>query len=365
MTPQSENPRFAQLLLLRLLPVGEKGETLTALKKDLSPLVEHRLTPAEIVSLLDRTLASLASEGRISRTIKGKADRSAITDSGRRAALGLLGLDDLPPRTTWSKLKGAHLQALALGLGGAGSDRIKPVSNAPGFKAALMKRRFDLSVGDRATLAQATDALAWQRIGIDSTRKFTAKAVLAALLDREQGGRPVDPNKAVDQILAREVGARKSDVGELRQATLRAWLDSAELAPSPAEPRAASPTPVDQAGEGRLRLFVADEPLPAPDLPRFASRVLEVASACETGRFGPDRVLISHVWHAMRAFPEFASLGLDEFKRRLAEANRARLLDLGRADLVEAMDQGDLRESETRYLDAAFHFVRLPPGENS
>jgi hypothetical protein len=52
-------------------------------------------------------------------------------------------------------------------------------------------------------------------------------------------------------------------------------------------------------------------------------------------------------------------LGLDGFKRRLAEANNARLLDLSRADMVEAMDFDDVRLSEIPYLGATFHFVRI------
>ncbi len=50
-------------------------------------------------------------------------------------------------------------------------------------------------------------------------------------------------------------------------------------------------------------------------------------------------------------------MDLPAFKRRLTEANNARLLTLSRADLVQLMDPADVRESETRYLNAEFHFV--------
>ena len=49
------------------------------------------------------------------------------------------------------------------------------------------------------------------------------------------------------------------------------------------------------------------------------------------------------------------------FKQRLAEANNARLLDLSRADLVQAMDPEDVRLSEVAYLNATFHFIRIDP----
>ena len=52
-------------------------------------------------------------------------------------------------------------------------------------------------------------------------------------------------------------------------------------------------------------------------------------------------------------------MDLPTFKQRLTEANNAGLLTLSRADLVEVMDHTDVQESETRYLNAEFHFVLL------
>ncbi len=40
-------------------------------------------------------------------------------------------------------------------------------------------------------------------------------------------------------------------------------------------------------------------------------------------------------------------------------ANNARMLDLSRADLVQAMDPDAVRLSEMHYLNATFHFVRI------
>jgi hypothetical protein len=52
-------------------------------------------------------------------------------------------------------------------------------------------------------------------------------------------------------------------------------------------------------------------------------------------------------------------MDLPAFKQRLAEANNARLLDLSRADLVQAMDPDDVHLSEVTYLNAVFHFIRI------
>ena len=83
------------------------------------------------------------------------------------------------------------------------------------------------------------------------------------------------------------------------------------------------------------------------------------ARDCPTGRFGDNKVFIAHVWRAIEAEPLFQAMNLAAFKERLAEANNARLLNLSRADLVQAMDPDDVRQSEVHYLNATFHFVRM------
>ena len=91
----------------------------------------------------------------------------------------------------------------------------------------------------------------------------------------------------------------------------------------------------------------------------MAGRVQAAARACPTGRYGDHKVFIAHVWDHLRSDPDFAAMDLDGFKRALAEANNLRLLDLARADLVQAMDPEEVRRSEVRYLNATFHFIRI------
>ena len=52
-------------------------------------------------------------------------------------------------------------------------------------------------------------------------------------------------------------------------------------------------------------------------------------------------------------------LELAAFKERLNEANQRGLLRLERADLVEAMNPDDVRESETTFLTATYHFILI------
>jgi hypothetical protein len=49
----------------------------------------------------------------------------------------------------------------------------------------------------------------------------------------------------------------------------------------------------------------------------------------------------------------------DVFKDQLVEAHRARRLELGRAELVDAIDPADDPESATRGVSAVYPFLRL------
>ena len=95
------------------------------------------------------------------------------------------------------------------------------------------------------------------------------------------------------------------------------------------------------------------------DLVTFAVEVLAAAQHTKTGRFGDDRVFISHVWRQFKREHKPEGMDLEAFKKQLVEANRERLLSLVCADLAPTLNQKDVKESETRYLTATFHFLCL------
>lgn len=147
----------------------------------------------------------------------------------------------------------------------------------------------------------------------------------------------------------------------------------AEAQKRPASPSAVLASVIDAwAGAGA---GTASAPPPEPEAARpetleeFASRVRAAVSHVERRYTSPDarggwyvgdrRVFIAYVWRQLEAERPASApiMTLDEFKRRLLEANRARLVTLARADLVEAMNHADVMESETRYLVATFHFI--------
>jgi hypothetical protein len=342
------------LVLTRLLPVGEKGETRVKIQKDLEPLLAHRWSGSVLADVLERALIKLSSRGLVASAPvapggKGKGRAKAVEPKyvlsapGRQQALHELGVESLGPKTTWAVLKKSHLPARALGQKRLDASALKTLGSDTGLKAAFLKSAFELPLAARPTLLQATDALAWKLMGVETTEKFSVKAVQKTLFQKALGdpsARPADAKKAVDLLLVRRAGARNNQAKEFRDAVLRRWVDQSLGGP---EPVTASPS------------------AQALDLPRFAGRVLAASRACTTGRYGESKVFIAHVWRLLRDDPEFRGMDFPTFKRHLGEANNARLLDLSRADLVQAMDPEDVHSSEVEYMNARFHFIRIDP----
>jgi hypothetical protein len=342
------------LVLARLLAVGDKGETRPKLIKELQKMVEFHQKGFGWADRLNRAFDDLESATEIGR-VKGKSGKPTtklvLTNEGRRNALQALNMDELPPKTTWATLKSTQLVALALG---------RPGRAVGDFKAEILRTDYGLELGDKPTFAQATDVMAAKLIGLEPSQKFTkdsllrkflhdagievpvgskfdAKSIGDALFHRELGDSSA--NAPLDLIASRSVGARNQTKAELGSAILRTWIDRSETAAAPT-----APEPKDN---------------PAPlDLDDFARRVVEAARTSPTGWFGDAKVFISHVWHNLQEDPAFEGIDPAAFKHRLLEAHRARFLELGRADLVEAMDPDDVRESATPYQNVVYHFVR-------
>ncbi len=323
-----ESSPVAQLLLVRLLVPAKKKLTRGDLKKSLDPLFQHRHSAAEWNTLLDETLNQLAAGGLV---IVQPPD---LTDTGRQKALSFLGLDALPPRTTWKALKDSYLVGRALGLPPDEKAR-KHLGKVDNLRALVLKQHHDLATAPLPTATQVLDALAWKQLDVSDGRKFTRDAVLMHCLGVE--GKP-DAQQLRARLAAQAAGARNTRTDELRLAVLRQWLDAACGLAGAAEPQAVEP------------------PF---NLAAFAQGTLDAARSSPTGHFGEHKVFIHHVWRQLQQMGVFPALTESEFKQRLTEANQAGLLVLSRADLVEAMNPEDVRASETSYLNATFHFLQV------
>ncbi len=98
---------------------------------------------------------------------------------------------------------------------------------------------------------------------------------------------------------------------------------------------------------------------------RLAWHIVDVCKKIgPTGQFG-GKYFISYVHESLAVLPEYKGMTLPELSEILIQANRAGLLRLSRADMVDAMDPALVAASEIRDGLATFHFVeihnKLPP----
>ncbi|HVX14626.1 MAG TPA: hypothetical protein VHC22_25790 [Pirellulales bacterium] len=289
--------------------------------------------PGEWAITFATVWARLTEHGLIGPPPGKRAGKTfALTEAGRHRVLAFLQVAELPAKPTWAALQADYLLPLAMSLR-PGSPESRRLKTAPQIKLALIGKARQVPLRDGASAKAVLAALAWKLIGIESEADFTAETVIQRLAPDRLPSKKLTAAQLTTALAAVAVGSSRTTVADLRLGAIRRWL----LTP----PTGASDSAV----------------APETGLERFAVRVMDAARSCSPpGRFGDNKVFISHVWRQMRGEP---SIGLDEFKRHLVAANRDGLLQLSRADLVEAMDSGDVRESSTVYGNATFHFVRI------
>ena len=213
MTEEPHLPPLELLILARLLPVGQKGDSPARIRKDLEPLLEHRWSGNVLTEVLDRTLIKLTTRGLVARPpAKSKKAVPAVvlTPEGQHTALASLNVSQLPakPKPTWAALKKSLLLACSLGLPGPG----QALSKGPGFKAAVLKQKFGLPLGDYPDLKSVKIELTRKLLGMGPKEKVTLENVQAAIFGRELGQhRPADSKKVLDRLVSRQVGARRDD----------------------------------------------------------------------------------------------------------------------------------------------------------
>jgi hypothetical protein len=262
-----------------------------------------------------------------------------LTEAGRAHALSMLGLGALPAKPTWKSLLDQHLFPLAAGVAPDARETRQKLRGAAFLKSYLVRRHYGLTAGPAAPLSKVLEALACRELGFPELTDL--KSVQAAVLSRLVGS-AAESLKLKDlekQLPRTAMGVNNDKPDTLRGAVIRQWL--AGESPDGAAPHA---------GTGPF------------DLSAFAAAALRAArQAPPAGWFGDNKVFIARAWRQLHSQPGApgASLDLPAFKQRLVEANREGLLRLSRADLVSAMDPADVRESETRYLNAEFHFILI------
>lgn len=321
-TTRAAPPRAADLLLARLLPVTKSVPTPGKVRRQLDGFLPRPLSAAE----WDDLIARLRAEGLLA------ARGLRLTDAGRARALAALGARELPARTTWPAIVARYLAPQGVGLDPG--SKLDPDALA----ARMLAKALDLPVGSKATLTGVLVAAVGRELGFAGETDWNRlrRRVLSRLAKSDEVLTSEQLKKA---LLATVLDVQGKPTEGLRKRAVRDWLAAGKAPAGPAPER--------------------DEPF---DLPAFAATVRAAARTCPTGRFGGNKVFISHLWRHLRDEPSVPALDLAAFKRRLVEASTARLLDLERADQVQAMNPADVRESATEHLSATVHFVLTDGG---
>ncbi len=288
--------KLENLILLRLMVSTVPFTPFSDIKKDLKSLFPGSWSDGNAKSRILQSLDTLEYKETISRNARKS---SAITDKGRDCVLRFLHMDQWPANAKWKTVKSQYLTRLALDINSR--HELQLTAKADGFRIAALRDAYDLQIVGKPTLA-----------------------------------------KTVDALLAKLLKPNRSGIDALRTAAIRRWLEG--------ESETTENADFSDVPEFEI------EPPAAFDPRRFVEDALNTAKACETGWFGDNKVFISHVWKKFEnEHPEYR---MDEviFKARLVELARG---NLSRADLVSIMDSKDVAESEVRYLNAVFHFIRV------
>jgi hypothetical protein len=294
----SSTDRIDQLALVWLM-VPRKESRVSGFSEQLKPIADGA---DERKRLANESVARLRGRGMLE-----PGNLLQLTEAGRRSAAEILGVANIPARQ--KKLEWA--------------------------KRVLLLRSMDVVPTVPALSTAGTAAV------------FAARIVAR----RHNVDRKIetDPSKVLNVLARRALGLE----GKPTALTFAEAFSAVFLLGH-------SPTPLDDVGAnghngpaaGTVLLRLQD-----CDLREFAQRVMDAARSAETRRWH-GAVFISQVWSTLQARGELGTT-FEKFKRRLIEAHQEKLIELSRADLVEAMPTADVTASETVHSGARFHFVRL------
>ena len=313
--------RLQDLILARLVVRSKIVPTAEQVSKTLHAIGARQFSKPEWVELFSQALDALRASGLVDET------RLEITTAGRRRLQTALALDKPVVAANWSELKRKYLPRL-----------LRPDLPAAGEKPArlslaILAERLGVAVEPKTSPAQIIDRWLGLQLGLKPGARVTLDAIRTRLLARELG---LPERRSVPQAVGLAVatlsGATSSKDSAVNDALTLRWLLEE---PSPEKPH----------------------PPANVSLERIAAKALQAAAGPDARRFGASKAFIGSVWRALANDPEIARLGEATFKRQLVEAHRRGLLVLSRADLVAAMDPGEVAASETTHQNATYHFI--------
>lgn len=347
----------ATLVLVRIAAKG--GATRAEIVRDLTPLLAHKLSPAEWRQTADAAMADLVTLGLAG----DKRGRLTLSDEGEERASSFLGQAELPD-LAWADLRDTLLVAKALGVEREPAARLKSLARVECLSAIIVQRAFGLPHKKNEPAARLRARLALIALerafgnkikaGFGSGSGLSAKAgrALAGQLARKPREFATDA-KLIAELAAEQVDAPRADLEQLRLALLKRLGSRAVAARrSAAGMKPAPPPPV-------LPAAANDAPPLRPDMLQFARAVHAAARTCADGWPGNRKAYISNVWNAVRVTTPQWGLSEIEFKCMLAEAHRSGDVVLANADLKDKKNIKELESSAILYKNTVWHFVRV------
>lgn len=355
-------PRIELVLLARY--AGSKLPEEEELNREVSELVHG--TMAQAKEQVTKARAALRERGLlgVKPAKKGKPPgKLSLTLAGERTLRSTFAISE---KLTWAKIRDAHLPALGLKLKPGTAEAMTAQKTLASLMIETLHVQHQLPRG--ATVNAVCDAMITEALGlpvgaVPSLEWLRAQFLAQKTNLRDAQGTPLDLAKrivapkesppltkaAMNRILARRWISGQTDHGAVTGSTSGNSTQSTQSTqssqtgkPSTPQPKPPLPPPVvDLSHEALLK--AVHELLPQVD---------------SDGRYGPEKVFVSAIWHGLqRSHRLNGDYSLERFKRWLVEANRKGLLVLARADLIGAMDNKLVAESEIREPGATFHFV--------
>lgn len=357
------------LMLARIACEG--GATRGEIARDLGPLLQHKLSPAEVRAATEAGVGFLRHAG-LAAEARG---RLTPTEAGRAAALAFTGAG-AAPSATWEAVRDVALVAKALGLGNETAARKKALARPEGLRALILQRTYGLKGGKNVPDAKLRAQLALvaleRAFGNKVKAGFTKASGLPSKAARTLAGQlalsprdfPTDA-KLIAQLAADAVGAVQTDPEALRLALLRRFVTTL-LEAAPAVRSAVRSEPVPSRPSARLIDRAANDatpkakgPPPRPGLDDFAAAVRHAAGRSAQGWSGNRKAFISQVWDAIRVEHEIWALSEIEFKGMLIEAHRRGAIALANADLRNKDLRQEIERSATPDRNTIWHYVRI------
>jgi hypothetical protein len=260
--------------------------------------------------------------------------------------LDCLALSELPPRSTWRVIESRYLTYRASGM----NPKENPKSLTQDQLASrMLKTQLGLPISSNASLSDLLVAIVAKELGFPE--ETDARRLIRRVLCRQiQSDELLSSDILKKQLPRIMLKLKQGGAKGLRQKLIADWLNSDMNLENAVESNAIL-------SSNKLDHRMTEES--DFDLKEFADTVKAAARHCPSGRFGDRTVFINHVWHSLKNEPRFQVFDLTSFKAKLVEANAARYLDLLRADLVQAMNPEDIRESEIEDFHSIFNFIRI------